>query len=217
MKIKHRIFCLTTILVLLCSIAMNASATENSRSFVISEFGSSGQADARHAANGFAKLGYSSSLHFNFSKSGFLGWTNSGGSSYSDDNYAFYVSSHGPGDESASSTGIIYFIDSNDNCIYPSDITGNWHLVFIDACNSKRNNNFSSSLNITGHSNRAYLGWATEVGISSASSFNNYFWETYVTRYTIQQAAINAAADVPGAGTTPIRFSGDTSWYGYAS
>ena len=217
MKFKHRLLCLIMVLVMVCCLTANAGAAENARAFVIDDFGTLGQSDARHAANGFVKLGYSSSLHFNFSRSGFLGWTNSGGSSYSNNNYAFYVSSHGPGDEYASSTGTIYFIDSSGNRIYPSDITGNWHLVFIDACNSKRNNNFSSALNITGHSNRAYLGWATSVSIADASSFNNYFWETYVTRYTIQQAAINAAADVPGSETTPIRFSGDTSWYGYAS
>lgn len=106
------------------------------------------------------------------------------------------------------------FLDINKNEITPGEVSGNWHLVYIDACNSKRNNNFPNSLNITGRSQRAYLGWATEVGVVAANEFNNYFWETYVTHYTIQQAAVKAAADVPGSGTTPIRFSGDSSWYG---
>ncbi len=213
-KIK-KIIAFFTVFVLLMSFTPNISATEKAKVFITGFF-STDASDRQHAINGFRKLNYSTSSLSDARRSDFLNWINSGGTTYTDNNYAFYVSTHGPSDEAAIA-GETYFLCHVMAKVYPDDLSGNWHLVYIDACNSKRNNKFPVALNITGHSNRGYLGWATTVGVYAANSFNNYFWETYVTRYTIQQAAVKAAADVPGAGSTPIRFSGDTSWYGYAN
>ena len=215
MKNKRNLISILLVFTLLFSFAPSVNASENARVFMTSYF-STATSDLTHASNGFKKLNYSTSTHWNPSRYAILNWTNSGGNDYSNNNYAFYISTHGPTDEAAQA-GTTFFTDNYGVQITPSDITGNWHLVYIDACNSKRNSNFPIALNITGKSNRAYLGWATTVNAVPANTFNNYFWETYVTKYPLQQAAINAAANVPGSGTTPIRFSGDTSWYGYAS
>ena len=188
-------------------------ASDRARVFS-TDFFSTMASDKQHAVNGLNSLNYNVSTKDSATKSQILSWTNSGGSNYNNNNYCFYISTHGASDTEAAS-GITYFKDNNRVKIYPGNITGNWHFIYIDACNSKRNNKFPNSFNIKStSSNKAYLGWATEVQIASANSFNNYFLETYVTHHPIRTAAIKAAADVPGSGTTPIRFVGDTSWYG---
>lgn len=202
----------TIIAIMLLFFSTTVFAVDNARVFSTNFFYTR-DSDRQHAINGFNKLKYNVSTEDNSTRAQIFSWTNSGGSAYNNNNYAFYISTHGASDIEAPN-GITYFLDTNSNQIVPGEISGNWHFVYIDACNSKRNNNFPNSLNITGHSQRAYLGWATEVGIAEANTFNNYFWETYITNYTIQQAAVKAAAEVPGSGTTPIRFSGDSSWYG---
>lgn len=214
MKNKKISFLIVSILMAVVILFSSSAvfATDNARVFSTNFF-STRDSDRQHAINGFNKLKYNVSTEDNSTRNQIFSWTNSGGANYNNSNYAFYISTHGPSDGEAAS-GITYFLDINSNQIAPGEIAGNWHFVYIDACNSKRNDNFPNSLNISGRSQRAYLGWATEVGVGAANQFNNNFWETYITRYPIQQAAVKAAADVPGSGTTPIRFSGDSSWYG---
>ena len=206
-KIKMIVYFAILIIIIIGILYRTEAAS--ARVFMTNYF-STAASDRQHAINGFNSLGYSVTTQNNPTRSQILSWTN-----YSGDNYAFYISTHGPSDASAAA-GATYFIDNYGQAIYPGNITGNWDLVYIDACNSKRNNNFPNTLNITGYSRRAYLGWATEVGVAAANQFNNYFWENYVTHHPIQAAAVYAAGDVPGAGTTPIRFAGDSSWYGYS-
>ena len=162
--------------------------------------------DMDFAYGGFRKLGYSASTSTAYYNN-VMNWINT-----SSNNYGFYITTHGPSNASAAA-GTSFFVTQEGNYIYPSNITGNWHLVYIDACNSKRSDSFANAFRISGYSNRAYLGWATEVGMSSANQFNDYFWNTYVTTRSIQAAAVAAAGQVPGSGTTPIRFAGDTGWY----
>lgn len=183
-------------------ISINSYARNRARVFIAGHFPEYDYLDRSYAINGFNKLRYNVSNENFFSKTSFLNWINE-----SSNNYAFYVSTHGRDGE---------IIDTNYNTIHHYELSGNWHLVYIDACESKASNKFPNALRITGYNLRAYLGWKTSVMSYYSNQFNKYFWNTYVTRYPIQRAASKAAADVPGQGTTPIRFSGDTSWYGYS-
>lgn len=185
-------------------------AAESAKAFGISEFYPTYIDDMDFAFGGFEKLGYDASTCTAY-RADIFQWLQA-----NSNNYGFYITTHGPLDQDAAN-GVSFFLTEEYSYIYPSDITGNWHLVYIDACNSKRSNSFADAFKITGRSNRAYLGWATQVPIVSANQFNDYFWNTYVTTRSIQAAAVAAAGQVPGSGTTPIRFAGDTSWYGYAN
>lgn len=212
-KIKfNKLIVLLVIIFSILSYSMNVYARDNARVFSTSYFYTQ-DSDRQHAINGFNKLSYNVSSQSSATKSQILSWTNSGGASYNYYNYAFYISTHGPNNADAAN-GVTYFLDNNGNTITPGEIAGAWHFVYIDACNSKRNNKFPDSLNITGRSQRAYIGWATEVGIAEANLFNNYFWETYILNHPIHTATLKASADVPGANSTPSRFVGDSSWYG---
>lgn len=183
-------------------ISINSYARNRARVFIAGNFPVQDLSDKIYAINGFNKLGYNVSQEHLFSKNSFLNWIRE-----SSNNYAFYVSAHGEDGKIEDTIG---------NTIHHYELSGNWHLVYIDACESKASNKFPNALRINGYKSRAYLGWKTSVMSYYSNQFNKYFWNTYVTRYPIQKAAIYAANKVEGDGTTPIRFSGDTSWYGYS-
>lgn len=96
------------------------------------------------------------------------------------------------------------------------DVEGNWHFVFIDTCHSADDTSWADAFNITdSHANRAFLGWNGKVYPSKTAAFADAFWPLVGTM-SIQNAAVQAADEVPGKGTTPIRFYGDDYYYGTA-
>lgn len=121
--------------------------------------------------------------------------------------YAFYFSGHG-------NTTMLGF--KHYGRITLSDVTGNWHFVFLDACNTAADSGWANAFKINGYSNRAYLGWNGTIGYSYGYLFAQEFWPLIDGNKTIRQAAVDAAALVPGSGTTPIKFYGDTSYTGKA-
>lgn len=156
-----------------------------------------------YASCGFEDLNYSTVCSYGaVTKSSVMDWINA-----SSDNYGFYICTLG-------NSGAFY--DYYDNAITPSEITGNWHLVFLDSGSSAATTNFARAFKTYGYSNRAFLGWSSSVNSGDSLEFNYYFWHDYVTETTIRLAAIYAASNVPGDGTTPIRFYGDENWQGYS-
>lgn len=128
------------------------------------------------------------------------------------DSYGFYFRGHG------SAMRISTSID-NENYIgvlNKKDVEGNWHFVFIDTCHSADDTSWADAFNITdSHANRAFLGWNGKVYPSKTAAFADAFWPLVGTM-SIQNAAVQAADEVPGKGTTPIRFYGDDYYYGTA-
>jgi len=122
--------------------------------------------------------------------------------------YGFYVDCHG------SSTQI------GDNATWTlstSNVTGNWYLVFLDACSTASSTAWAQAFHVYGYSNRAFLGWSTDVDMSPAYHFNTYFWPEVQTRNhssSIRDAALWATYQVSTDEHTPIKFYGDTSYNG---
>lgn len=121
--------------------------------------------------------------------------------------YAFYFSGHG-------STTVLGF--KQNGWIRPSDVTGNWHFVFLDGCSTAADSGWADAFKINGYSNRAFLGWNTTVYSNNIYKFAEKFWPLINGTNTVRQAAVDAAALVPGSGTTPIKFYGDVSYTGRA-
>ncbi len=180
--------------------------------FISGDFGSNPYniTATNYAAATFRKLGYSvrsgPTSHPNYtvtsSRSDVLTYIQESG-----DNYAFYVNSHG-------AAGIIAMQNGTSaQCIYPSDITGGWHLVWIDACNCLSNTDFANAFHTIGYSNRASLGWFNTVYNSAIAEWNGHFL-SYAGTMGLRDACLAAAGDC--SSSTPIRIFGDTSWYGYA-
>ncbi len=127
--------------------------------------------------------------------------------------YAMYIRCHGEGESiygKSSSGSIVWTME-------PSDFSGNWHFVFLDACKSGMTNSFASALHISSsYSNRAFLGWYEDVLSHASRAWGEEFWDiigSYTSR-TVRQAALDAAALITSS--TPIRFYGDTSYNGRA-
>ena len=121
--------------------------------------------------------------------------------------YAFYFTGHG-------NTTVLGF--KTNGWIRTSDVRGNWHFVFLDACSTAVNTGWANAFKIHGYSNRAYLGWNGTIRWSYGYWFAEAFWPLVDGTNTIRQSAVDAAALVPGAGTTPIKFYGDLSYTGEA-
>lgn len=156
-----------------------------------------------YASCGFEDLGYATTCSYGaVPKADVMEWINA-----SSNNYGFYICTIG-------NSG--YFYDYYGEQITPSEISGNWHLVFLDSGASAATTNFASAFKTYGYTNRAFLGWYASVDSDNSLEFNYYFWHDYVGSATLRLAAIYAANSVPGDGTTPIRFYGDTNWQGYS-
>ena len=124
--------------------------------------------------------------------------------------YGFYFDGHG-GD--STNTRII---SSDVNAVYPSEITGNWHFVYIDACYTGQTDSWAKAFKILYdnggyYSKRAFLGWYDTVTVYAAYDFLNYYFE-YVPGETVRNAALDAAARTWGS--TPTRFFGDPNYNG---
>lgn len=126
--------------------------------------------------------------------------------------YGFYIRCHGTSTE--------LHADYNTFMLHYSEVKGNWHLVFLDSCSSAASSNWPNAFKInSSYSKRAFLGWGTKTTENPTYQFNCYFWpETTAQKHSknIRDAAVWAAAQVPGIGTTPIRFYGDRSYNGRA-
>ena len=127
------------------------------------------------------------------------------------DAYGFYISCHGD----ASTLSDVIYLPLADWILYPSNISGNWHFVFLDACSTAANTTWANAFKTVGYTSRGFLGWGTDVLFSNSYLFAQQFWPLVGTM-TLYNAAVTAANNVPGAGTTPIIYYGDTSYYGTA-
>ena len=156
-----------------------------------------------YAVSGLQTLGYSVTSSVGaITKSDMLAWIGNTGNGY-----AMYVHTLG---------GSGYFNDYYGNSINSSNISGNWDFVYIDSSYSAATNSLATAFHTTGYSNRCFLGWYNAVTTANSETFNYYFWMTYIGSTTVRLAAINAAALVPGSGTSQIRLYGSTTYTGAA-
>lgn len=183
-------------------------ATNNARSCRYTGFTYSDKSQTL-AYTYLAKLGYSCSK-INFSSR----FTSNPLISFVQDDlkaYGLYIDCHGS--TTKLSTGSQTILTTNQ-------VKGNWHFVFLDACSTAANANWPNAFKInSSYSKRAFLGWSTTVTVGNAYKFCSYFWpETYNKNHSnnIRDAAVWAADQVPGSGTTPIRFYGDRTYNGRA-
>lgn len=127
------------------------------------------------------------------------------------DAYGFYLACHGNKSQTK--------LSGPGWSISREDISGNWKFVFLDACYSGDGTGWADCFNITNSSkNRAFLGWFDTVDGRYATQFTGlFFYEVTEGKHSnnIRDAAIWAASQVPGAGTTPIRFYGDRTYRGF--
>ena len=106
-------------------------------------------------------------------------------------------------------------IQINDGKIplYPSDISGNWHLVLLNSCSGGANSSFADAFHITGYSNRGFVSWYTTITNKGLKEWGPIF-NSLLGTMSVREAHKAAAESCEES--TPARFYGDTSWYGWA-
>ena len=115
-------------------------------------------------------------------------------------------------DIGAYKNGILQINDGNQ-AINQGHMTGNWHLVMINACRSGQTSAFADALHITGYSNRGFIGWYSTITNYALLEWGPYF-NSLVGTMSLRMAHKTAAEKCQNS--TPARFYGDTSWYGWA-
>ena len=159
--------------------------------------------------NTYNKLGYQNALGgskfmVNVDKGSVINYMN-----YLGNNFAMILSCHGDGRKLSMSS-------KNDpgQFIYPNEVSnGYWHLVFLNACSSLKDDSFPRALKTVGYSKRACLGWYNIVDVSATDEFFGHFYKTAGTT-NLRQALLDAANKC--VRSTPIRIYGDVNWNGYA-
>lgn len=209
---KKFLFITIISLILICILQISSLAViDQAQLFLSTDF--QNDADAvqamKHGVKTFQTLGYNIQgglplLHYSItdSKATVLQYIRGTGN-----NYAFLVSSHGN-----SSLFAMKLKDDNQD-IYPKDISGYWHFVFLDSCSSMANDSFAQAFKTVGYSNRASFGWYTTVETPGSREWWSYFKKVAGT--TNIRSACLSAADLC-SNDTPIRIYGDKTWNGKA-
>lgn len=199
-------------LLVLCSLHISSFAgVDQVKLFLSTDFTSTsfGSQATNYAADTFEKLGYDIQLpsiplryFVTNSKSVVMDYIRGTG-----DNYAFFVFAHGNAGR--------FTMNVNDinQYIFSDEITGAWHLVFINSCNSMANTSLAEAFRTVGYSNRASLGWFDIVTDGGSAEWWGYF-KNYAGTMSLRDACLEAASHCQHS--TPIRILGDTSWYGFA-
>lgn len=204
--INKSLACLV-VCILICTI--NSYAVEEFKAFRSKDFNGNSASDTSvyYGVWTFQKLGYrnaggSGNYYNNCDRNFVLNWING----YSN-NYGFYEYAHG-------NSELFTMQDGNQwNNIYPSDISGNWHLVFLDSCSCLSTTRFARAFNIYGYGNRAIMGWYDTVLQVSSADWWQYFYR-YAGNMGLREACLAAARD--SAYDNPIRLFGDGDWNGIA-
>lgn len=135
------------------------------------------------------------------------------------DAYAFYFRGHGRSPSSRAGARLSIKVGNDySGILYPSEVKGNWHFVYLDACDTADDDTWAKAFKITNSSvNRGFLGYKGSAYIHYTALFADNFWNLLPSK-TVRAAAIAAANEVPnlndGTKTTPIRFYGDYSYRG---
>ncbi len=118
-------------------------------------------------------------------------------------NYGLAIVSHG-------APNYLQWVGGQDN-IYGSEITGNWHLVLLNACSACTNNTLPNAFKTVGYSHRATVGFNDDLYVDDALEF----WQAFdsVICSSNLNTVVNYAINMSGA---PAVLWGDRSWNGYA-
>ncbi len=176
--------------------------------FMSTDFSGIAETNSLYAMNTFRNLGYNNVFGNNDT------WTTTGNKStvmeyinYPGNNFGFYVNAHGNPNLFTMQNG------NPSQYIYPSDISGYWHLVFIDSCSCLATDVFARAFQTVGYSNRSTLGWYEDVTVGGATEWFSYFKNVAGTT-NIRSACLIAADQT--SYYTPIRIFGDKTWTGIA-
>lgn len=209
MKNKKIFLCFGLLIFCILNVSTRCfAATDIFRAFNAADLSSNASIETVSLATlSFQKLGYINEFGTNTytttnSKNTILSYISGTGN-----NYGFFINCHGDSNKFSPKNG------DPAQYIYPSDISGYWHLVFIGACLSAANDSFARAFDTIGYDNRAYLGWFNTIKVGGHREWWGYFYN-YVATTNLRDACLLAADKCTYS--TPIRMYGDKTWDGKA-
>lgn len=128
--------------------------------------------------------------------------------------YGLYLSCHGVVDQYGNYIDAI--ADGQNWIKYASQVNGNYHFVYLDACYTSSDWAFANAMHATS-SGRCFVGWNVEVPQTTAYQFDCRFWSK-IGKMSIHDAVIAARDETTAAGYTKCDpgCHGDTAYYGWA-
>ena len=121
----------------------------------------------------------------------------------SSNNYGFVLAAH-------TDENYILCINDDEN-LYPSEISGNWHLVLLNSCSAMANDSYARAFKTVGYTHRAAIGFTTPIGFFSGYHFWRY--ANQVVCSTSLGNVVDYANNIVGCDGI---IYGDSSWNGYA-
>jgi len=128
--------------------------------------------------------------------------------------YGLYINAHGLGDENGVYKNAIGDLVNWE--LYATEVSGNWHFVYLDCCYTSSTLNFGNAFNITGYSNRAFVGHNNEVGIVTSYQFTWRFAGLLGYGSTVLNCLLTARDTAIISGYTDCNpgFIGDSTYTG---
>lgn len=83
--------------------------------------------------------------------------------------YGLYINAHGLGDANGNYVNAIG--DGVNWELYATEVSGNWHFVYLDCCFTSSTNNFANAFHTIGYTNRVFVGHNNEVLQSTSYEF----------------------------------------------
>lgn len=211
MKIKNFFY----IIIIFSSIILTAVTTSNASNNQVKHFVMS------NVSNFYGTSDIMSNTLYTFSKLGYNNCSNGGSGGYetadiyavnnyihlSGNNYALSFLGHG-----TNVSGTLQINDGN-MALTPASVSGNWHLVLLNSCSGGATSAFADAFHITGYSNRGFVGWSSTITNIALLEWGPKF-NAYLGTMSVRMAHKTAAEKCQNS--TPARFFGDTSWYGWA-
>ncbi len=132
------------------------------------------------------------------------------------DVYGLYLSCHG-----LNHGNVNEITDFKNWSVYSNVSFGNWHFVYLDACQTSANLNFANAFGAIG-SGKCFVGWNVDVYQSTAYDFNRRFLPRLGTM-SVYQAVVTSLVESRNAGYNVVNgnmcdpgFAGDSNYYGWA-
>lgn len=128
--------------------------------------------------------------------------------------YGLYLSCHGL--EDANGNYLSAIADGRNWTKYASQVNGNWHFAYLDACWTSSNTAFANAMH-TNSAGRCFVGWNVAINETTAFEFDSRFWSK-MGQMSICNAVITARNETLVAGFSDCNpgFIGDLNYYGWA-
>lgn len=129
--------------------------------------------------------------------------------------YGLFISAHGLEDENGNFLNAI--TDGENWTLYSSEVSGNWHFVYLAGCLTSSTDAFAKAFKTKGYSGRCFVGNNNSVSTRTSYEFIINFCGKLGSK-SVLNCVLEARQEVLNAGHDDCNpgFIGDSNYYGWA-